>query len=187
MKKLLFIALFALLPAAAGAQVVGVKSNVLYLLTATPNLGFEVGVGPKMTINIAGGFNPVKLKSTLTSQPSIKHWSANAGARYWFCKRFEGLFVGAEAIVGDYVIESIPLIDHPKDHRLDGNGYAAGLVFGHQWAVGRRWGLEVSAGVGYAHMEYDKSRANGGAYEGKFKQDYFGPTKLNVSFIYFFH
>lgn len=184
MKKLLLLFAFAVLPAAASAQSVGVKTNLLYWGTATPNLGVEVGVGKHITLNAAGSYNPIELKETATTKPSIRHWSANFGARYWFCKSFEGLFLGVEGIYADYLFENFPVIKKPKDYRYDGTAYGGGLVLGNHWVVGRRWGIEVSAGVGFAHMEYWKYYKNCGDCVGKYEQSYFGPTKLNVSLIY---
>ena len=41
------------------AQDVAVKTNLLYgVYTYTPNLGLEVGLGKRTTLDISGGYNP---------------------------------------------------------------------------------------------------------------------------------
>lgn len=42
----------------ANAQDFAVKTNVLYWATTTPNLGFEVGLGEKTSLELIGGYNP---------------------------------------------------------------------------------------------------------------------------------
>ena len=186
MKKLFIICLFALFSIAAGAQSFGVKSNLLYLGTGTPNLSLEFGLGQRLTMSLAGGFNPVELEKTASAMPSLKHYSAEGQLRYWFCKSFNGMFMGVQGLYGNYVIEDIPFINLPKKYRYDGTGYGGGVVVGNHWALGNRWGIEVSAAVGVALLEYEKLVQNGGASQGRFKQTYVGPTKLNFSFMYFF-
>ena len=40
------------------AQEVAVKTNLLYDATTTLNLGVEIGLGSKMTLDISGNYNP---------------------------------------------------------------------------------------------------------------------------------
>ena len=35
-----------------------IKTNALYWATSTPNLGFEVGLAKKLTLDISGNYNP---------------------------------------------------------------------------------------------------------------------------------
>lgn len=42
------------------AQITGVKSNLLYWATTTPNLGVETALGKKHTAQVFFGFNPWK-------------------------------------------------------------------------------------------------------------------------------
>ena len=37
-----------------------IKTNALYWATSTPNLGFEVGLAKKLTLDISGNYNPWK-------------------------------------------------------------------------------------------------------------------------------
>lgn len=40
------------------AQNVGIKTNTLYWLTTTPNLGVEFSLDKKLTFELAGAYNP---------------------------------------------------------------------------------------------------------------------------------
>lgn len=52
------------------AQNIGVKSNLLYWATTTPNLGVETALGKKHTAQVFFGFNPWK-QSGATSQAFV--------------------------------------------------------------------------------------------------------------------
>ena len=48
-----------------------------------------------------------------------------------------------------------------------------------------RWSMEATVGVGYARLKYDKyARGDGGEKLGHNTRNYFGPTKIGLSFIY---
>lgn len=86
-----FLAIAVLLFLAIGtadAQKVAVKTNSLYWLTATPNVGFEFAMAPRWTFEIAGGYNPW----TLDKEENIKakHFLVTPEIRYWFCESFQG-------------------------------------------------------------------------------------------------
>ena len=42
-----------------------IKTNALYWATSTPNLGFEVGLAKKLTLDISGNYNPWKFGALL--------------------------------------------------------------------------------------------------------------------------
>ena len=45
--------------------------------------------------------------------------------------------------------------------------------------------MEATIGVGYARLKYDKyARGDGGVKLGHNSRNYFGPTKIGLSFIY---
>ena len=60
MKRYLTIAVIFILAFAgtASAQKVAVKTNALYWATTTPNVGVEFALGERMTLELAGGYNP---------------------------------------------------------------------------------------------------------------------------------
>ena len=44
-----------------------IKTNALYWATSTPNLGFEVGLAKKITLDVSGNYNPWSLATTARS------------------------------------------------------------------------------------------------------------------------
>ena len=69
--------------------------------------------------------------------------------------------------------------------RYDGNLYGAGISYGYQWLISKRWSMEATIGVGYARLEYDKYARDCKCEKlGHNTRNYFGPTKIGLSFIY---
>ena len=73
MKKILVCILFilGLFPAESKAQKIAVKSNLLYDATTTMNLGLEVALVRRWTLDIPVNYNPWKFDET-----RLKHWVA---------------------------------------------------------------------------------------------------------------
>lgn len=147
-KLFLFVCLFA--STLLYGQVVGIKTNVLMDITKTINLGAEIGLSKKSTLDLYANYNPWedsnnKMFKMLAFQPEY---------RYWFCDRFNGHFIGIHAHGGIYQVAGI---DMPwgiwkglKDHRYKGHFYGAGISYGYQWIMSKHWNIEANIGVGYA-------------------------------------
>lgn len=70
---------------------------------------------------------------------------------------------------------------------MTGKIYGAGISYGYQWILKKRWSMEATIGVGYAHIKYDKYEpGDDGRKIDHNTKDYFGPTKIGLSFIYTF-
>ena len=167
------------------AQHVGIKNNLLYDATLTPNLGIEIGLGKKTTLDLSGNYNPF----TFDEGKKIKHWLVQPEFRYWTCERFNGWFFGVHAHGGEFNFASVRMPFNMykglRDHRYEGYFYGGGLTAGYQWMLGKRWNLEAAIGVGYARVEYDKyGCAECSPKMGEGSKDYFGPTKAAVSLVY---
>ena len=74
----------------AKGQQVAVKTNLVYDALLTVNLGVEVGLAPRWTLDVSGNYNGW----TLSHDRRWKHWLVQPEARYWFCDRFAGHFLG---------------------------------------------------------------------------------------------
>ena len=98
MKKFFLIGATLLLSLYASAQHVALKNNIVYDATATPNLGLEVGLGKKVTMDLSAGYNPFEFNN----DKQAKHWLAHAGVRFWTCEKFNGTFIGVHALGGQY-------------------------------------------------------------------------------------
>jgi hypothetical protein len=162
------------------AQQVAVKSNLLYDLTTTVNLGLEVGMAPKWSLDLPVSYNPWEF----SGNKKMKHWLIQPELRYWFCETFGGHFAGVHGIVGAYNAGGMKWLGM-KDHRYQGTAYGAGVSYGYQWILGTRWSLEATVGIGYAYLSYAQYPCEKCASKiGDSTQSYFGPTKAGVSLIY---
>ena len=177
MKKILFLILFvAGLSATASAQDVAVKTNGLYWLTTTPNIGMEFGLSRKVTLDISGAYNPWTFKD----DKKMRFWLVQPEVKYWFCEKFEGHFVGLHLHGAQY-------FGGFKDKRYDGYLAGGGFTYGYNWILSPHWNLEAAIGVGYARLWYKESDRIPclKCYENKHK-NYVGPTKAALSLIYIF-
>lgn len=160
--------------------VVGIKTNLVYDATSTINLGVEVGLTDDMTLDFSANYNPW----TLSDGRKFRHWLLQPEYRYWPDRRFHGHFFGGHLFYGQYNVAKIKMLG-TEHGRHQGHLYGFGFSYGYQWTLGRHWNLEATAGIGYAHLKYDRydcrnCNLNPGT---KFK-NYFGPTKVGISIIY---
>lgn len=182
-----------LFSANSSAQNVGIKTNLLYDATSTINLGFEVGTGPKWSLDVSGNLNPW----TFDDNRKMKHWLVQPEMRYWLCERFNGHFFGLHAHGGQLNWGGmLPFgfkngkmfgLENPniRDNRYEGWLVGAGISYGYQWILGNHWNLEASLGVGYAYLDYDRFKCEKcGEKLGNGYKNYFGPTKAAISIIY---
>lgn len=157
-----------------------VKTNLLYAATTTPNLGVEIGLSEKYTLDISAGYNPW----TFSNHKKLKHILVQPELRYWTCERFNGHFFGLHAHYAHFnVCDVKPLTK--KGYRYQGDLYGGGLSYGYHWILGNHWSLEATIGVGYAYIDYKKyeCRDCGDKIKDSHK-NYFGPTKVGLNLIY---
>ncbi len=183
--KQFLVSLLLLISFSASAQKIAVKTNLLYDVTTTFNLGAEVKLAPKWTLDLSGNYNPF----SFSDNKKIKHWMAQPEARYWFCEAFNGHFLGFHLLGGQYNVGNVkfPLGIYPstKGDRYEGYYYGAGFAYGYQWILGNRWSIEASLGLGYVRAPYDRYDCpKCGEWKNKGNKNYFGVTKAAVSLIY---
>lgn len=168
------------------SQNIGLKTNTLYWATATPNIGAEISVGRKLTLDLTGGYNPWELGNN----KKFKHWIAQSELRYWFCETFEGHFLGIHTQGGEFNIGRINLPglvfgSGSENYRYQGFFVGGGISYGYQWILSPRWNLEANIGIGYNYIKYDKFEpCNCGEQLENKSSNYFGPTKIGLSIIY---
>lgn len=183
---------FAISGFACHAQEIGIKTNLLYDATATINLGAEMKVDPRWSIDLSGNYNPF----TFSNGKKWKHWLVQPEIRYWFCEATGGHFVAAHLLGGQYNFGHFdPGFNLPgsklrrlKDFRYQGWFAGAGIAYGYSWMLGKHWNLEAELGIGYAYTRYDSFECAGCGR--KIEEDkphnYFGPTKAAVNIVYVF-
>ena len=168
MKRILVSLLFGLLTLSAvqnvSAQQVGIATNTLYWATASPNIALELRTGNRTSVALSVGYNPFKLPNRIAStgiavNPKLMHWLVSPEWRYWTCRTFERFYVDL---------------------------HGGGIGVGYQWALGKRWGLNLALGVGYVYLHYDRYDCGAcGKKTGTFDRHYFGPTQARVSFVFY--
>ena len=188
MKRLLFV-LLSCIGLSVSAQDVAVKSNLLYDMTATMNLGAEVRMSPQWTLDVSANWNPW----TFSDNKKWKQLSFQPEARYWFCEAFNGHFLGAHLLGGIYNMSNWDTdftflgtdFGKLKDHRYEGWMLGAGIAYGYQWILSKHWSIEAEIGFGAAYVDYDKYEcATCGDKVGSDQKVKLMPTKAAVSLIY---
>lgn len=193
MKKLIFfcacVAASAVChQAQAQAQQVGVKTNLLYDVTATFNLGAEIRLGGRTSLDVPVSWNPF----TFSENRKWKHILVQPEFRLWTKETFAGHFFGLHGHYAFYNAGNLPKPFSPymRDHRFQGRLAGAGVSYGYRWNFGRdkaasRWGMEATVGVGYAYLDYDRYDCGKcGEKLASNTKHYFGPTKVGLSLIY---
>lgn len=171
----------------ASAQKTAIKSNLLYWgAAASPNIGIELALSKRITLELGGGFNFWNFKDG----KRFKHWLAQPELRYWTCEAFNGHFFGlhthgAQFNVGGWNIPLGRLVAF-KDARYQGTLYGAGLSYGYHWILSPQWNFELSLGGGFARIHYDKYPCvQCGSKIAEGDHTYFGITKAVISLVYF--
>ena len=93
--------LFAIMAVFGVRGQVAVKSNLLFDAVTSPNLGMEVGIGGKNTIQLVYGLNPWTFDSS-KGERKAKHWVVMPEYRWWPCSKFNGHFFGVHLMGGQF-------------------------------------------------------------------------------------
>ena len=198
MKKLLF-AIFTLIVSTGFAYaqssslssdkgaVWALKTNAVYWATATPNLGAEIRLAPKWTLEAEVGLNPFRGTNDDGSfGRSLKHFRLHPELRYWFCEAFYKHFLGLHIPYIIYNVSDVKLLG-TENERHQGWGTGVGISYGYQWVLGKHWNIEASVGVGYLYLDSEVYPcANCGTKIRDVKKHYFGPTQAAISAVYLF-
>lgn len=174
-----------------GTPSFALKSNLLYDATASINLGAELKLGHKWTAELPVSFNPW----TFNDNKKWKHIMLQPEVRWWSCEAFNGHFFGLHTHYAYYNVGNVNLgikkmpdsvrLEELKEHRYEGWLAGAGLTYGYQFYLGKRFNVELALGLGWAYLHYDKFRCE--KCGDKIKSDhknYFGPTKAAISLVY---
>lgn len=191
-KKILLLILTLGTVVGASGQKVGIKTNLVSDALLNVNGGIEFGLAPRWTLDISGSVNAW----TLSHDRRWKHWLVQPEARYWFCDRFAGHFLGFHALGGQFNVGHLKNgmsflgTDFSKlsDYRYQGWAVGGGIAYGYDFILGKHWNLELEAGVGYVYSRFDKFECKDcGRRVGKdLDHHYVGPTKAAINLVYVF-
>lgn len=177
----LFVLLLFVCTSGVSAQQLAVKTNAMYWLTSTPNVAIEAAAGRHLSFQLGVGYNAWKF----SGKRSLKHLLITPEVRFWPSRPMERHFLSLHGQYALFNLRNIPFAEG-GDLAYRGHLYGGGLSYGYQWALGKRWGLEVSVGGGYLYLSYSKFQATDCCVEriSDHKRSYFGPTQAAINLIY---
>lgn len=161
------------------------KTNMLYDAAAIPNIGLEVSVGKGWSV----GAN--WMYAWWSNDTRHRFWRTYGGdveLRRWFSPRREsrslmcGHHIGVYGQILTYDIEW-----GGRGYLGDRWSWAAGLSYGYSQPIGRHFNIDFTLGIGYLEGDYKKYHPEDGCYfwESTHRRKWFGPTKAEVSLIWF--
>jgi hypothetical protein len=156
-----------------------VKTNALYWLTTTPNLGIETVLSNKLSLDVSMNYNPWKFGKSA----KFRHFLIQPEIRYWIDSPTKGHFVGVHVHYADVDID-MGFVSLLPDVRKKGHLYGVGALYGYSWELGNKWRLEGLVGLGYAHLKYRTYTDDGHKMNIYDYYNYVGPTKLAVNLVY---
>lgn len=188
------LALFVLLLGTllgAKAQNFALKTNLLSDALLNVNLGMEAGLAPHWSLDVSGQLNLWSVDGR-----KWKHYAVQPEARYWFCDRFAGHFLGLHVMGGQYnfghIRNHVNFLgsDFSKltNYRYQGWAVGAGVGYGYSWVLNKHWNLEAELGLGWMYTRFDvfECKNCGKKIESDKPHNYFGPTKAAINLVYVF-
>jgi hypothetical protein len=183
MKKIIIVAVIIANVCYISAQSLALKTNALYLGTATFNLGIEGRLGRRSSIALNGAYNPF----TFADNAKWKHFLIQPEFRYWFCESFTALFLSLDAALLRFNVGgvSLPYAREMDKYRYDGIAYMGGLSYGYSSVLGKRLNLELMLGFNVGRAFYDRYQCPiCGDILDEDAEDNFLSPKLSLSLIY---
>ena len=159
-----------------------VKTNALYLAATVLNAGAEVRLSRHLSIDVPVTWSPY----TVAPKYRIRTLSVQPELRWWFDTVFRrGHFAGLHTHIAGFNVAF-------NDNRFQDPNRAlwgVGVSYGYFLPIAQsRWSVEFTVGAGYANIDYDVYESTGqGYYLRSGHKDYWGVTRLGVSFGYCFY
>lgn len=163
-----------------GKRYVALKTNVAYDALALLNVGLEMQVAPKFSIEL-----PVIWSLwDYEQEHGIRTVALQPEARWWMGKETgRGHYLGVHAHAAWFNVKWNDTRYQDTRRPLLG----AGLSYGYKQPLGEHWGAEFSLGLGYANMKYNTyyNIVNGAQLDTRIRH-YWGITRLGASLVYRF-
>ena len=163
-----------------------IKTNLAALALLDANLAVEFEMGRHFSFSLpvyysAADWFSVKNKfRVFGTQPEL---------RFWFRDDFSGPFLAAHGTFGWYNVAVASSTYRYQDLDAHAPTYGAGANVGWKFRLDRyradRWGLELSLGGGWLHLNYDMFyNVENGRYSSSAVKDYYGPDHAAVTLTY---
>ena len=159
---------------------IAAKTNLLVGAATVANLGFEIELGRKWSLDVPVYYSPYNITPTrkcriLATQPEVRFWPAKAGS---------GHFIGLHGTVGFF---NIAINDHGRYQDPDSPAWGCGLGYGYalNFGANKNWGLEFNLGLGVVKYKYDVyyNRENGQKFDSG-EGWWWGPTRAGITLTY---
>lgn len=139
-KKILGVCVLLMFGCRGYGQLLSVKTNLLNWGMCAPNLALELVTGERQSFVVSGSYMPTLY------QKNVKGWMLMPEFRFWLSGRpLVRTYLGVAAFGGNYNDQS-GFLQKGKAQRGSYAGLAA--TGGYSFYLGRRWNLELTAGVG---------------------------------------
>lgn len=168
------IAIITLSVSRANAQYSAIRVNTLGLATGTINVGVDVAVADKWSIDFSAYYNPI---------PKINTLAFTAGVRRWRFEPHVGAFWGLHSTTARYDIGN-------NTNHYKGWLSGVGATYGYSWMLSTRWNFTLEGGLGVFYMQ-DKKQARytppmDDIFIYHYRRVVVAPSKLEISFSYLF-
>lgn len=156
------------------------KTNLLFGAATVANIGFEMELGRKWSIDIPFYYSPYNIKwnrklRVMAVQPELRRWLIKAG---------EGHFFGVHGHLAGF---NVAINDHGRYQDPDSPLWGFGLGYGYalNFGVDKHWGLEFNVGFGFANYKYDVyyNMPNGQKFDSG-SGWWWGPTRAGITLTY---
>ena len=164
---------------------VGVKSNLIHDALLTPDLGIEVRLPKKFSIDAEGVY------AWWSKEQAHHTWRIYGGwieGRFWFGKQarhraLTGHHVGIYGSLHSFDFE----FGENKGWQCPGLAWGAGVAYGYSFRIADRLNLDLGLRVGYMRGDIVKYKAECGTHvcTGRERLSYFGPTGLEITLVWF--
>lgn len=147
MKKILYtISFFVCALCSSNAQSVALKTNALYWVGLTPNIGVEF-LGKKTSVDIEFGGSPFSITKNVYFQPEIK---------FWFTKVLTKSYIGIEPVYAYYNYNIF-------GKKGNGSALGVGVNYGYSFLINQRFNIEPLIGAKYMRTTNRDNRKKGNA------------------------
>lgn len=165
-----------------------IKTNLLGLALLDVNLALEFEMGRHMSVSLPFYYSSW---DWFMAQTKFRVVGTQPELRVWFRDNFSGPFIAAHGTVAWYNI-ALPNAEFRIQDR-DGKtpAYGAGLNFGWKFRLDprrrNRWGIELSVGGGWLHLDYDLFyNVEDGRYAASEVREHFGIDHASIALTYRF-
>lgn len=160
------------------------KINAAYAQMSIANMGIEFKINKKFSLDFPVLYSPYNL----SSKKKIRILAFQPEFRYWLNQQYDKHFIGIHTHIAWF--NTAGILDGDKRYQDSGDKplWGAGISYGYVLQMTDWLDVEFTLGLGYARIYYDTyyNVKNGQRFEYNQTKNYFGITRLGVSFSYKF-